>query len=165
MLQYIHSAQFARTARTRQACYWFGLTALVKRHCDSVQWSNDNNLPVQASLCVKAVQTKVWNSLVTSMVCTCQELKYNRLYSFPNLILCREMQLCEPGIHKVKASISRTQKGGILNDRLHLRFSFSTNPLGLRVVCIIQMMARRCHVISGLFSPPSSKNNMTHCPL
>lgn len=34
---YIHSAQFARKARTRQACYWFGPTALIKRHCDSVQ--------------------------------------------------------------------------------------------------------------------------------
>lgn len=45
-------------------------------------------------------------------------------YRFPNLILCLETQLCEPGIHKVKASISRTRKGGILNSRLHLRISF-----------------------------------------
>lgn len=124
MLQYIHSAQFARKARTRQARYQFSPTALIKRHCDSVQWSNDYNLPVQASLCVKAVQTRVWNSAVTSTVCTHEELKYNRLYRFPNLILCLEIRLCQPGIHKVKASISRRQKGGILNSRLHLRFSF-----------------------------------------
>lgn len=155
MLQYVHSAQFARTARTRQACYWFGLTALVKRHCDSVQWSSDYNLPAQASLCVKAVQTKVWNRLVIHPWCV--HVRSSSIIDptgFQNLILCREMQLCESGIHKVKASISRTQKGGILSSRLHLRFRFSTNPLGLRVVCIIQMMARRCHVISWLFFPP-----------
>lgn len=94
-----------------------------KRQRHSVQWSNDYNLPVQASLCVKAVQTRVWNRLVISTVRTREELKYNRFYWFPNL-LCLEMRLCTSGIHKVKASICRTRKGGMLNSRLHLRFRF-----------------------------------------
>lgn len=59
-------------------------------------------------LCVKAVKTRVWNSLVTCTVCACEELKYIRLDTIPNLFLFLEMQIGESGTHKLKASISRT---------------------------------------------------------
>lgn len=51
----------------------------------------------------------------------------------------------------------------IVNRRLHFCLSFSTNPLGLRVVYII-LMARLCHVILWPFFPPSSKNKWSTGP-